>query len=249
MSRVLSEDRLVGGRVRLRQPLYGFRTAIDPVLLAAAVPVEAGEAVLEAGLGTGAAALALLARVPEARVVGIERDAELAEIARANAGLNAAEDRLAVLCGDLADRTTQRAAASLGPFRHAMANPPFFRGGTAPPDPLRRAAAHEEAEAPLSLWVSVLARRLLPRGTLTLILPPERLAEALAACAATGVGSVVLFPLWPRAGQPARRLIMQGVKGGRAPLRLSAGLVLHEGDGFTDEAQAVLRDGDALRLG
>lgn len=243
---MLREDRLIGGRVRLRQPLYGFRAAIDPVLLAAAVPVEAGEAVLEAGLGTGAAALALLARVPQARVVGIERDAELAEIARANAGLNAAEDRLTVLCGDLADRTTQRAAAGLGPFRHAMANPPFFRGGTAPPDPLRRTAAHEEAEAPLSLWISVLARRLVPRGTLTVILPPERLAEALAAYAACGVGGVVLFPLWPRAGQPARRLIIQGVKGGRAPLRLSAGLALHQGEGFTPEAQAVLRDGAPL---
>lgn len=245
---MLSEDRLVGGRVRLRQPLYGFRAAIDPVLLAAAVPVEAGESVLEAGLGTGAAALALLARVPQARVVGIERDAELAEIARVNAALNAAEDRLAIICGDLADRTTQRAAASLGPFRHAMANPPFFRGGTASPDPLRRAAAHEAAEAPLSLWVLLLARRLLPRGTLSLILPPERLAEALAAYAACGVGSVVLFPLWPRAGQPARRLILQGVKGGRAPLRLTAGLVLHGGEDFSAAAQAVLRDGAPLTL-
>lgn len=219
------------------------------MLLAASVPAEAGEAVLEAGLGTGAAALALLARVPQARVVGIERDAELAEIARVNAALNAAEDRLVVLCGDLADRTTQRAAAGLGPFRHAMANPPFFRGGTAPPDPLRRTAAHEAAEVPLALWVSVLARRLLPRGTLSLILPPERLAEALAAYAACGVGSVVLFPLWPRAGQPARRMIVQGVKGGRAPLRLSPGVVLHEGDGFTDEAQEVLREGAPLALG
>ncbi len=244
----MSEDRLLGGRVRLRQPLFGFRAAIDPVLLAAVVPAEAGEAVLEAGLGTGAAALALLARVPASRVVGIEREPELAQIARENAALNGVEGRLAVVCGDLADRMTQRAAASLGPFRHAMANPPFFRGGTAPPDPLRRAAAHEGAEAPLALWVSALARRLLPRGTLTLILPPDRLPEALSAYGEAGIGSVVLFPLWPRAGEAAKRLLVQGVKGGRAPLRLSAGLVLHEAEHFTPAAQAVLRDAAALTL-
>ncbi|MCS6855579.1 MAG: methyltransferase [Elioraea sp.] len=218
------------------------------MLLAAAVPAEAGEAVLEAGLGTGAAALALLARVPGCRVVGIERDPELVEIARRNAALNAVEDRLAIVCGDLAERTTHRAVASLGPFQRAMANPPFFRGGTASPDPLRRAAAHESPQAPLALWVSVLARRLQQRGTLTLIVPPERLVEALIACADAGVGSHTLFPLWPRAGRPARRLIIHGVKGGRAPLRLTAGLVLHEGERFTAEAEAVLRDAGAISL-
>ena len=244
----MSEDRLVGGRIRLRQPLIGFRAAIDPVLLAAAVPAEPGEAVLEAGLGTGAAALALLARVPGSRVVGIERDAELAEIARENAALNGVEGRLAVVCGDLADPTTQRAAARLGPFRHAMANPPFYRGGTFPPNPLRRAATHESGSVPLMLWISVLARRLSPRGTLTLILPPDRLPEALACYTAAGLGSFVVFPLWPRAGEAAKRLLIRGSKGGRAPLRLSAGLVLHEAQRFTPLAQAVLRDAAPLPL-
>lgn len=233
----------------MRQPVFGFRAAIDPVLLAAAIPASEGEAILEAGLGTGAAALALLARVPGARVVGIERDPELAEIARDNAGLNGVAERLAVVCGDVADRATSRAAAVLGPFRHAMANPPYFRGGAPSPDRLKQGAAQECANAPLALWIAVLARRLLPRGTLTVILPPERLVEALAAFKTAGLGSTILFPFWPRAGAPARRVIVHGVKGGRGPLRLCAGLVLHEGEGFTAQAQAVLRDGAALAFG
>ncbi|MCC7428595.1 MAG: methyltransferase, partial [Alphaproteobacteria bacterium] len=53
----LSEDRLLGGRVVLRQPVRGYRAAIDPVLLAAFVPARAGEHVLEGGIGAGAAAL------------------------------------------------------------------------------------------------------------------------------------------------------------------------------------------------
>jgi hypothetical protein len=43
--RAVGEDRLLDGRVRLLQPLEGYRAAIDPVLLAAATAAEPGEAV------------------------------------------------------------------------------------------------------------------------------------------------------------------------------------------------------------
>lgn len=244
-----TEDRLLGGRVRLRQPAGGFRAAIDPVLLAAAVPARPGERVLEAGTGTGAAALCLLARLAGLHVAGIERDGAIAGIARANAALNGAEDRFAVITGDIAARATAREAAAHGPYAHAMANPPFHVGGTPSPRAGRRAAGHESAEAALGVWVAAMARRLAPRGTLTLILPPARLPDAIGACAATGIGSLALLPLWPHAGEAARRVIVQGVKGGRAPFRLAAGLVLHRaGGGYTEAAERVLRDAAPLTL-
>ncbi len=222
--------------------MIGFRAAIDPVLLAAAVPAEPGEAVLEAGLGAGAAALSLLVRVPGTRVVGIERDPELARLAQDNAGLNGLETRLTVIIGDLADPTTHRAAAAHGPFRHAMANPPFHRGGTVSPEPGRRQAAHESDEAPLSLWAAVLGRRLAPRGSLTFVLPAARLPDALAGFAAAGLGSPAILPLWPRQGEPAKRILLQGTKAGRSLCRILPGLVLHdEGGRFTDRAERILR--------
>lgn len=244
-----TEDRLLGGRVRLRQPRRGFRAAIDAVLLAAAVPARAGERVLEAGLGSGAAALCLLARLPDLGVVGIERDPSLAALAAANAAANGAAERLVVITGDIAAPATARAAAARGPYAHAMANPPFHRGGTPSPEPGRRTAMQEEAGAGLGVWIAALARRLAPRGTLTLILPPARLPEALAAAAAAGLGGLVLCPLWPRPGAPAKRVILQGVKGGRGPARLIAGLVLHrEGGGYTEAAERILREGAPLPL-
>jgi tRNA1(Val) A37 N6-methylase TrmN6 len=68
-----SEDMLLGGRVRLRQPVAGYRVAIDPVFLAAAVPAVPGDRALDVGCGTGAAAICLAVRVPDCRVTGIER--------------------------------------------------------------------------------------------------------------------------------------------------------------------------------
>ena len=47
----VSEDKLLGGRVRLRQPIRGYRVAIDSILLASAVPAKRGSRVLDLGAG------------------------------------------------------------------------------------------------------------------------------------------------------------------------------------------------------
>jgi tRNA1(Val) A37 N6-methylase TrmN6 len=246
---VSGPEALLGGRVRLDQGGAGLRATIEPVLLAAAVPAKAGEAVLEAGTGIGTASLCLVARVPGARAVGIERDPGQAETARVNAALNGWEERFVAIAGDLAEAVTARRAAAEGPFAHAMANPPWFEGGTVPEDAPRRGAKHAEGQA-LAGWTRFLARRVAPRGTLTLILPPALLPAALDAFVACGVGSPTVFPLWPRAGDAARRLLVAGRKGGRGPCRVLSGLVLHEADGrFTSGAESVLRHGRPLALG
>ena len=78
----------LGGRVRLYQPVKGYRAGVDPVLLAAAVPARAGDHVLELGCGAGQALLCLAARVPGLRLTGVELQAAYADLARRNGALN-----------------------------------------------------------------------------------------------------------------------------------------------------------------
>ncbi len=66
------EDRILGGRAILLQPVTGFRAAIDPILLAASVPAETGDQVLDVGTGSGAAVIALLARLKNISVTGMD---------------------------------------------------------------------------------------------------------------------------------------------------------------------------------
>lgn len=239
-----TDDRLLAGRVRLEQPAEGYRAAIDPVLLAAAVCAQAGDAVLEAGLGAGAAALCLLARMPAISVTGIELDPALAALARRNAALNGVAARLVVLQGDIL-------ALRHGRFAHAMANPPFQPHGSGSVSPHRGKARADREAAPdaLGAWVAALGRRLEPRGSLTLVLPASRLSAALAACRAASLGALAVLPIAPRAGAEAGRVILQGRKSARGPDRLLAPLVLHRAEGgYTEDAEHLLRDGHALRL-
>jgi tRNA1(Val) A37 N6-methylase TrmN6 len=240
-----TEDRLLGGRVTLRQPSEGsLRATGDPVLLAAAIPASPGQRVLEAGCGSGAGFLCLAARVPGLRVVAVEQDPYLAALAGENAAANGlGPDRVAIKVGDVRDHALGRA---LGPCAHAFANPPWWPDGTRPPAAMRRAATHG-AGSEIADWAAFLSAGLAAGGTLTLILPTARLDAGMAAVSASGCGATRLIPLWPRLGAPAKRVLIQARRSRGGPTRLEAGLVLHgTGQAFSDAAQAILRDGAAL---
>jgi tRNA1(Val) A37 N6-methylase TrmN6 len=241
----LTHDRLLAGRVALAQPKHGYRAAVDPVLLAAAVPLQAGERALELGCGAGAAALCLLARVPDGAAVGLEQEPVLARLARDNAQANGAGERFAVHEGDLLAPPAEIAADG---FDHAFANPPYLAAGAAdaPKDPLR-AAANVEGDARLPDWIAALARATKRGGTLTVIHRADRLPELLAEMQRVA-GALVTVPLWPAAGKPAKRVLVQGRVGVGGPATLAAGLTLHADGGFTVEARAVLEDAAALTL-
>jgi tRNA1(Val) A37 N6-methylase TrmN6 len=242
----LSEDSLLGGRVRLRQPVDGARVSIDPVFLAAAVPVEPGELVLDIGCGTGAAMLCVAARQPQCRVVGLERQRELVRIAGDNLILNGMEQRASVMVGDLLQPPPR---ISAGAFDHVMANPPYLDRGraNAVANP-GRAEATVEGDAALGDWIRFALSMVKPRGTVTLIHRADRIDAVLGQIAGRA-GEVVVFPLWPGQGRPASRIVVQMRKQIAAPARLAVGLILHEPDGrFSAAAEAVLRGGDGLIL-
>jgi tRNA1(Val) A37 N6-methylase TrmN6 len=236
-------DTLLGGRVRFAQPATGYRSGIDPVLLAAAVPARAGETFLEPGCGAGAALLCLLARVEGATGTGLEIDPATAALAERNLAANGWTARCRIR---VADAMTWKTAEG---FDHVFCNPPYLEAGRADPSPdADRARAHVETAGTLAGWVAAGYRRLKPRGHLTVIQRADRLDALLAALAGDG-GDVTVLPLWPKAGQAAKRVIVRARKGGRGPARLLPGLVLHRDDGdFTPEAEAVLRDGAALAM-
>ncbi|ACM01967.1 tRNA1(Val) (adenine(37)-N6)-methyltransferase [Cereibacter sphaeroides] len=239
----LTSDGFLGGRLTVLQPRRGYRAATDPVLLAAAVPASAGQSVLELGCGAGVASLCLAARVPGLRLAGLELQPAYAALARENAAMNGVA--LEVVEGDL----SAMPAVLRRSFDHVIANPPYYPagGGTGAADPGRERAMREET--PLALWIEAAVRRLAPRGVLSLIFGADRLPDALAALDGRR-GSSVLLPLQPREGRPAKRVILQSRKGGRAPFRLLPPFVLHEGaqhdgdrESFSPAAAHILRNG------
>ena len=239
-----TQGTLLGGRIAYRQFRDGYRTGIEPVLLAAAVPARPGAQVLEAGCGAGAGLLCVASRVPGTAGIGIEQDPGTAALARENLDSNGLSG-----WSVLAAPVEAVSADATGRFDHAMANPPWHRTGASVSPSLRRDLAKRAPASTLTVWTSALARLLRDGGTLTLILPASLHAEAAAAMTGCGIGGIRLLPLWPNAGRPARIVLLQGIAGGRGDGAILPGLVLHrQGGGFTDAAEAILRDGASLPM-
>ena len=233
---------LLGGTIRHSQPPDGHRSGIEPVLLAASLQLRPNARVLEAGTGSGAALLCLAAREPTIHAVGLEIDPVRAAAARANVLANGF-DRLRI---EVADITLWRRSEL---FDHAVANPPWHdEHGTASPDPARE-RARRGAATMLAGWAAGLARCVRPGGTVTFIVSAASVANAIAALTAASCGSLAICPFWPKAGRPAKLVLLQSRRGGRGPTRLLPGLILHEADGrYTRAADATLREGATLPL-
>src|SRR4051794_39935391 len=97
-----TEDAVLGGAVRLRQSLDGYRAGMDAALLAAACDAGPGQRVLDVGCGPGAVLLAAAARRPAASFTGLERDEAALALARENIALNRMTVRVNALVGDVA---------------------------------------------------------------------------------------------------------------------------------------------------
>lgn len=237
---------LLGGQVGLYQPEGGYRVAVDPVLLAASVPAASTGRLLDIGTGAGAAALCFAHRVPGSRVTGLELQPEMAALARRNVELNDMKGRVAILEGDLLRPPGELEG---GGFDHVIANPPYLPAERADPPPdASKAVANVEGEAILADWVDFAIRMTKPKGAVTFIHRADRLDELLTLLHGRA-GGIVVFPLWPKTGREAKRVIVRARPGVKTPMRLSHGLILHEEDGgYTDDALSILRDGGALTL-
>jgi tRNA1(Val) A37 N6-methylase TrmN6 len=249
-----TEDAFLGGALRILQPAAGYRAGLDAVLLAAAAPLRIGQAeeILDVVAGVGVVGLAVARRSATARVTMVEREVAAIELCRANIERNGLLERARVLAGDVSrplgeQPSLQRLAGS---FDHVLANPPYQVEGAASLAPVpAKAVANAMPADGLSHWLRFMAAMARPGGTATMIHRADRLSHLLSAFAGR-FGGLLVFPLFPRHGAAAQRVLLQGIKGSRAPLQLRAGLTLHDAaHGFRPEVDAILRAGHPLDLG
>ena len=244
-----TEDLFLGGALKIRQPRNGYRAGTDAVLLAALIGSDPTGPVLDAGAGVGVVGLCVAARFPKASVVLVEREPHLAALARRNVDGNGLTARVQVIEADImrASEALRRDGIKSETFATVLANPPYHddRRSTAAESRLK-AVSHQMPEEEFDAWARFMCRMAAPGGRAAMIHKAEALPRILAAFEGR-FGAIGLLPIHARAGEPAIRVIVDGIKGSRAPLSIKSGLVLHGPDqGFVPEFDGVFRRGAAL---
>jgi tRNA1(Val) A37 N6-methylase TrmN6 len=249
MIAAVTDDAVLDGGLRLRQPKQGHRVGHDTILLAAATAAKKGEHAVDFGAGVGGAGLALARRVDGLRVTLVEIDPSLTALAADNAARNGLASRVSAVTLDVGAPARAFAAAGLKPGSadRVLMNPPFH-------DALRqklspntgRRMAHAASPALLKVWIAAAARLLSARGTLTLIWRADALADVLAALG-PGFGGVAVMPVHAKPATPAIRILVRAAKQSRVPLTIYPGLILNDADGRpAAPADAILRGRSVL---
>ncbi len=223
-----TQDAFLGGKLHLRQPKSGHRAGHDAMLLAAATPARSGDRVVEFGAGVGAAGLAVAKRVAGIKLVLVEIDEGLAELARGNAVSNAIAADLIVLDVTSGPGAFEAAGLSVDSADVVLMNPPFNDSARhrASPDKAR-ASAHVATPATLESWIHASRRILKSGGVLAMIWRADGIAEVLAALD-RGFGGLAIVPVHADATSPAIRLLVRAIKGGKAPTRVEPALILND---------------------
>jgi len=238
-------ERLLLNQGFILQKRHGYRFSIDAVLLAylaalrRARPRSPGRfGYMDLGCGCGIVPILLARREPGLHGYGVEIQESLADLAERNMRLHGLEDRIRILHEDL--KNLPKSFAS-GSFDWMTCNPPYrpLAAGRVNPDPQKALARHEIA-ASLAEICAVMAYLLRAGGKAFLIYPAARSVELLSRMRQHALEPKYLRPVYPRVGERAKWVLVEGVRRGRESLLVDIPLYLEEETGgYTEEVRRM----------
>ena len=219
--------RLFEGRLRIVQPVEGYRFSLEALLLSGFVRLRGRERVLDLGAGCGVIAAVLALRYPGVRIVALEIQEVLSRALGLTVRENAFEGRVFPLRGDL-----RRFPLKAGAFEAVVANPPFKppQSGRLPPEE-SHLLARTETLATLADFLSAARRALKTGGRLFMVHTALRLAEVLSEMRTRDLSPQRLRLVHPAPGEEARFMLVEAVAGGRTETRVDPPLFIHQSPG------------------
>lgn len=234
-----SKDYLLNKRIKIFQPIDGYRASTDAVLLSSIVSkVKKSDNILDVGSGTGAISLCLAERFPLAKITGLEIQSDLVSLSNQSAEANAFTN-LKFLEADI--KTGAKDIPNVS-FAHVITNPPYSEKDIRSPNP-SKATAHNFDDFSLKNWLNFCIKKLQPQGYFYTINRAENITEILSAIHGK-LGDIKLIPLYSKPHQEAKRLLLIARKDSNAPAKILSPFITHNDDGsYTAQANEILRQG------
>ena len=233
-----SADDILNGRFKVIQRKKGYRFSVDALLLAHFVPPGKACRILDLGTGSGVIPLLLIHRRPGSRIVGIDIQKDMVDMARRTLALNCIDDGIEIREGDV-----RRIEDDVNPgsFDIACANPPYRRifSGRINPDGEKARAKHE-IFGTLNDFLRAAAYALKPGGKAYLIYPARRLAELIQQFRQQDIEPKRCRIVYSHPESKGEFILMEGSAGGREELLVEPPLFIRDGHGHYSAAMVAL---------
>lgn len=235
----ITRDTFLSGRLKVAQPKDGYRFSIDAALLAASVRPKAGERILDLGTGCGIIPMILAVRFPKIAIHAVEIQADLAALAEKNVYDNGMDDTVSIVNADMCDLPMGEFQP---PYDWICCNPPFRRAQSGRMNPNgQKAIARHEIKIDLRRLLVAASKMLGKGGRFATIYTAERAAELISEMRLVGIEPKRLQAVHGRLEEPAKLVLVHGIRGGRPGLMVPAPLIVYEDNGtYTESVAAML---------
>jgi len=215
-----------------------FRFGMDAVLLAGFAKARPGETIVDLGTGTGIIAILLSAKTRAERIIGLEIQPGIADMARRSVEGNGLSGRVSIEVMDIREAAHHLPA---GEIDVVVANPPYTKwgGGLVNPDESRAISRHE-IMCTLKDVVKTAASLLRYHGEFYMVHRPDRLCDIMVEMRKNQLEPKELRIVCPRAGDPPSLLLIKGMRNGNPGMKLLSPLYIYDADGnYTIEARSI----------
>jgi len=233
-------DTLFEGRLKILQKKSGYRFSIDALLLAHFAEPRPMDRIIDLGTGCGIIPLILAFRHKAEKIVGVEIQPSLANLAWRNVALNRLSSRIKIREKDFRNLEGK---SWKGNFDLVLGNPPYRKVGAGRVNPhLEKALARHEFKATLQDVLRAAQYLLKEKGRLTMIYPALRAAELIQEMRKFHLEPKRLQFVHSHLKEEARLMMVESFKEGRAQVRVLPPLFLYDSTGnHTPEAQELFR--------
>ena len=234
-------DYLLAEDLRIIQSPSVFSFSLDAVLLGkfAGIPLSSRGKIVDLCAGNGVIPLFLSAR-SKAHITAVELQPRLADMARRSVTYNELEAQITIVEGDVND-----APATLGVEKYdaVTCNPPYFLAHelTEKHSNEHHAIARHELHLTLEQAIFASSRLLKQGGKASFVHRPERMLDIVTLMRKYRLEPKRMQLVYPKHGKEANTILIEGIKDGKAGLKVLPPLVVYEENNeYTDEVKTLL---------
>ena len=221
-------DELRDHGLRVIQPQGGYRFSLDPLLLCDFAETAHCSRIVDLGTGCGIIPLILARKIPDASLVAVELQEEMAGLAARNVALNGFQDRIEVVCDDV---LSLRRRFPVSSFDLVTANPPYRKPGSGRVSPKAgRDLARHESSAGLADFLAIAKYLVKPSGALCFISHPSRLPEFIHCAGELKLSLLRLRLVHSSAAAPATMFLAHLAKGRKGDTAVLPPLFVRDGE-------------------
>lgn len=228
-------DDLELNNLKIIQNTTGFCFGMDSILLSDfAKNIKPNSKVIDLGTGTGILPILLSSKTKASKIIGIEIQPDVANMANRSVALNNLKNKVEIICENIKNL---KSIFSLSSFDAVITNPPYKLLGTGKINESEtKLISRHEVKANLEDFISISSYLLKENSSLYMVHRTERLVDVLCICRKYKLEPKELKFIQANCDKSSNLFLIKATKNAKPFLKIDKPLYIYNSDGnYTNE--------------